>query len=150
MSRDRGRENRTVKLSTDEARARFAAARVARLATTGADGQPHVVPITFAVDGDRICTAVDHKPKTTPNLRRLRNITENPRVALLADHYAEDWAALWWVRVDGRASILTEGQALKRQLDILAERYEQYRKARPAGPVIVIEVVRWTGWAGSS
>ena len=139
-----------MKLTTDDARARLAAARVARLATAGRDGQPHLVPITFAVDGDRICTAVDHKPKTTPNLRRLRNITENPRVALLADHYAEDWAALWWVRVDGRATILTEGRALEHHLDALAERYEQYRHARPAGPVIVIEAERWTGWAGSS
>lgn len=137
-----------MRLTTDETRARFAAARVARLATAGADGRPHVVPITFAVDGDRICTAVDHKPKTTPNLRRLRNIAENPRVALLADHYTEDWAALWWVRVDGRASIVTAGQALERHLDTLAERYEQYRRDRPAGPVIVIDAERWTGWAG--
>lgn len=137
-----------MKLTTQEARARFAAARVARLATVGSDGQPHVVPITFAVDGDRICTAVDHKPKSTRNLRRLRNIEDNPRVALLADHYAEDWAALWWVRVDGRASIVTGGAAVEHHVDLLAQRYEQYRDARPAGPVIVIEAERWTGWAG--
>jgi PPOX class probable F420-dependent enzyme len=146
---ERGRIG-AVKLTTEEAQARFAAARVARLATANRDGQPHVVPITFAVDGDRIYTAVDHKPKTTPNLRRLRNIEENPRVALLADHYAEDWAALWWVRVDGRAVILAGDMVLERHLDALAARYEQYRQERPAGPVIVIEVDRWTGWAGSS
>jgi PPOX class probable F420-dependent enzyme len=139
-----------VKLTTEEARARFAAARVARLATAGKDGQPHLVPITFAVDGDRVYTAVDHKPKTTQNLRRLRNIEENPRVALLADHYAEDWATLWWVRVDGRAIILEGDMVLERHLDALAERYEQYRHARPDGPVIVIEADRWAGWAGSS
>jgi len=138
-----------MKLTTAQARARFAAARVARLATTGSDGQPHVVPVTFAVDGDRICTAVDHKPKTTRNLRRLRNIEENPRVALLADHYAEDWATLWWVRVDGRASIVTDAASVDHHLDLLAGRYEQYRQTRPAGPVIVIEAVRWTGWTGS-
>jgi PPOX class probable F420-dependent enzyme len=139
-----------VKLTTEEAQARFAAARVARLATAGRDGQPHVVPITFAVDGDRIYTAVDHKPKTTRDLRRLRNIEENPHVAVLADHYAEDWATLWWVRVDGRAIILEGDMILERHLDALAERYEQYRQARPEGPVIVIEVDRWSGWAGSS
>ena len=139
-----------MKLTTDDARARFAAARVARLATAGRDGQPHLVPITFAVDGDRIYTAVDHKPKTTQNLRRLRNIEENPRVALLADHYAEEWATLWWVRVDGRAIILEGDMVLERHLDALADRYEQYRQARPEGPVIVIEADRWTGWAGSS
>ena len=138
-----------MKLTTDEARARFSGARVARLATAGSDGQPHVVPITFAVDGDLICTAVDHKPKTTPNLKRLKNIEQNPRVALLADHYAEDWATLWWVRVDGQASIITGGAPLERRLDLLAEKYGQYRQARPAGPVIVIAAERWTGWSGS-
>jgi PPOX class probable F420-dependent enzyme len=111
---------------------------------------PHLVPVTFAVDGDRIYTAVDQKPKTTPNLRRLRNIRENPRVALLADHYSEDWDTLWWVRVDGRASIATDGAALQQPLDLLAERYEQYRRDRPSGPVIVIDAERWTGWAGGS
>jgi PPOX class probable F420-dependent enzyme len=139
-----------VKLTEGEARARFAAARVARLATTGSDGQPHLVPVTFAVDGDQIYTAVDHKPKTTLDLRRLRNIRENPRVALLTDLYAEDWDALWWVRADGTARILEETGTRERPLNLLAERYEQYRKRRPAGPVIVIEADRWTGWAGSA
>ena len=139
-----------MRLTGGEARARLAAARVARLATAGSDGLPHLVPVTFAVHGERIYTAVDHKPKTTPNLRRLRNIRENPRVALLADHYAEDWDTLWWVRVDGRASIVTDGAALQHPLDMLAERYEQYRRDRPAGPVIVIDAERWTGWAGGS
>ena len=94
-----------MRLTEEDARARLTAARVARLATTGADGQPHLVPVTFAVDGELIYVAVDHKPKTTVNLRRLRNIRENPRVAVLADHYAPDWDTLWWVRVDGRASV---------------------------------------------
>ena len=149
-ARARPRENRIVRLTTEDARARFAAQRSARLATAGRDGQPHVVPVTFAVDGDRICTAVDHKPKTTPNLRRLRNIAENPRVALLADHYTDDWAGLWWVRADGRASIVTGETAMQPYLDLLAGRYGQYRQARPAGPVIVIEAERWTGWSGSA
>ena len=139
-----------MRLTTEDARARFAAQRVARLATAGQDGTPHVVPITFAVAGDQICTAVDHKPKTTPNLRRLRNIAENPTVALLADHYEDDWTGLWWVRVDGRASIVTDDTSMQPYLDRLAERYEQYRQARPAGPVIVIEARRWTGWSGSA
>ena len=139
-----------MRLTTEDARARFAAQRAARLATAGLDGQPHVVPVTFAVDGDRICTAVDHKPKASPNLRRLRNIAENPRVALLADHYTDDWAGLWWVRADGHASIVTGETAMEPCLDLLAERYEQYRRTRPAGPVIVIKAGRWTGWSGSA
>ncbi len=96
-----------MRLSGQAARRRLASARVAHLATAAASGQPHVVPVTFAVDGDVIYTAVDHKPKTTVNLRRLRNITENPQVSLLADHYSDDWDALWWARADGRAAILT-------------------------------------------
>ncbi|MGA9834953.1 MAG: TIGR03668 family PPOX class F420-dependent oxidoreductase, partial [Trebonia sp.] len=111
-----------MRLTTEDARARLAAQRVARLATAGRDGQPHLVPVTFAVDGDRICTAVDHKPKTTPNLRRLRNIAENPRVTLLTDHYTDDWAGLWWVRVDGHASVVTDETAMQPYLDLLAER----------------------------
>ena len=137
-----------MRLTEGGARARLGAARVARLATAGSDGQPHVVPVTFAVDGDLIWTAVDHKPKTTVNLRRLRNIRENPQVAVLADHYSEDWDALWWVRVDGRASVLENDDRVRHQVDMLAERYEQYRQTRPTGPVIVIEAERWTGWAG--
>lgn len=139
-----------MRLTEEDARARLSAARVARLATTGADGQPHLVPVTFAVDGDLICVAVDHKPKTTVNLRRLRNIGENPRVAVLADHYAEDWDTLWWVRADGRASIASAEDAMRRPLDLLAARYGQYRDHRPGGPVIVIQVQRWTGWSGGS
>jgi PPOX class probable F420-dependent enzyme len=139
-----------VRLTEEDARARLTAARVARLATTGADGQPHLVPVTFAVDGELIYVAVDHKPKTTVNLRRLRNIRENPRVAVLADHYAQDWDTLWWVRADGRASVMSAEDAIRRPLDLLAARYEQYRENRPEGPVIVIRVHRWTGWSGQS
>jgi PPOX class probable F420-dependent enzyme len=133
-----------MELSEDEARARLAAARVARLATVGADAQPHLVPVTFAADGNRIYTAVDHKPKTTSNLRRLRNIRENPLVAMLADHYAEDWGELWWVRAAGAAHILDNHE---RALDMLMRKYQQYQQQCPEGPVITIEVERWTGWA---
>ncbi len=90
-----------------EARARFAAARVARLATADAGGRPHLVPIAFAVAGDTIYSAVDAKPKRTRALRRLANVRENPAVSLLVDHWdEEDWAALWWVRADGRGRVL--------------------------------------------
>ena len=138
-----------MRLTEEETRTRLAGARVARLATVGGDGQPHLVPVTFAVDGDLIYTAVDYKPKKSANLRRLRNIRENPRVALLVDQYTEDWDALWWVRVDGWASVVDDERGLQDPLDVLAERYEQYRLRRPAGPVIVIQVDRWKGWSSS-
>jgi PPOX class probable F420-dependent enzyme len=136
-------------LTEEETRRRLADARVARLATVGGDGQPHVVPVTFAVEGDLIYTAVDYKPKKSVNLRRLRNIRENPRVALLVDHYAEDWDELWWVRVDGWASVVEDELGLQDPLDVLAGRYEQYRDRRPAGPVILIQADRWKGWSST-
>jgi PPOX class probable F420-dependent enzyme len=138
-----------VNLDSAEARRRFAAAPVARLATVGPEGQPHLVPVTFAADGDLVYTAVDAKPKTTANLRRLRNIAADPRVAMLADHYEADWAALWWARADGTASLLDRPADMAGPLRLLAARYPQYRASPPAGPVICVQVGRWTGWAAS-
>jgi PPOX class probable F420-dependent enzyme len=115
----------------------------------GASGQPHLVPVTFAVDGDRVYTAVDAKPKTTTRLRRLRNIAGNPRVALLADNYEDDWARLWWARADGLASLLDRPADMAVPLQLLAARYPQYRASPPPGPVISVQVARWTGWAAT-
>lgn len=136
-------------MTADEARGRFAAARVARLATIGADGAPHVVPIVFAVERDAIFSAVDAKPKRTTALRRLDNVARDPRVALLADHYDDtDWTALWWVRADGVARVV-EGADAERALALLAVRYAQYRESPPPGPVLAIAVERWSGWAAA-
>jgi PPOX class probable F420-dependent enzyme len=107
------------------------------------------VPVTFAVEGDQVYIAVDHKPKTTTNLRRLRNIRENPQVTLLADHYEEDWDRLWWVRVDGTARVIENGPGGQGPLDALAAKYDQYRHFRPAGPVIVIQATNWMGWSAA-
>ena len=141
---------RTLNLSVDEARRRFSGAAVARLATVRETGQPHLVPVTFAADGDRIYTAVDAKPKTTTNLRRLRNIAAEPRVAMLADHYEQDWAGLWWVRADGVAFLLDRPADMAGPLRLLVARYQQYRASAPAGLVISIRVSRWSGWAASA
>jgi PPOX class probable F420-dependent enzyme len=136
-----------MRLADDEARRRLGAARVARLATVGRPASPHLVPITFAVAGDRIYTAVDAKPKTTRDLQRLRNIRGNPRAAVLADHYDEDWSRLWWVRADGRAAVLEAPDDMAGPIRLLAERYPQYRSSPPAGPVICVVVDHWAGWA---
>ena len=130
-----------------EPRALLAAAHVARLATVGADGWPHLVPITFAVDGEEIVTAVDHKPKRTTRLRRLDNIGANPRVSVLADHYEDDWSKLWWARADGMARIVEPGASEhERAISALGARYPQYVEERPSDSVIVISVSRWSGW----
>jgi PPOX class probable F420-dependent enzyme len=130
-----------------DARARFAAARVARLATADAAGRPHLVPICFAVAGDTVYSAVDEvKPKATRRLRRLANVAANPAVSLLADHYDEDWSALWWVRADGDARVVEAEQA-SAAVELLARRYAQYRESPPEGPVVAVAVERWSGWS---
>jgi PPOX class probable F420-dependent enzyme len=134
-------------LSGAAARARFDAARHAYLATADAGGLPHLVPVTFALLGDALVTAVDHKPKSGARLRRLRNITANPLVSLLVDEYTEDWARLWWARADGVASVLTEPADRAGPVRALVERYPQYAGQPPAGPVIRVDVRRWSGWA---
>lgn len=133
-------------MTPDDARARFAAARVARLATADERRVPHIVPITFALDGDRIVTAIDAKPKRSGPLRRLENVHANPRVCVLVDGYDDDWSRLWWARADGRAEIVEEGPDLARALALLRDRYPQYRSVPITGPAIVVTVERWSGW----
>ena len=136
-----------MRIGADEARQRFGRARAAKLATVAADGQPHLVPVTFAMDEDMIYTAVDAKPKSTRQLRRLSNIEGNPKVCLLADHYSDDWSALWWVRADGTAVVVSDVAAMTAPLRLLARRYRQYEADPPLGPVIAIRVSKWTGWS---
>jgi PPOX class probable F420-dependent enzyme len=128
-------------------RAYLAAARVGRLATVRPDGRPHVVVCCYAVEGDRVWTAVDEKPKSGAPLQRLANIRANPRASLLVDHYEEDWERLWWVRVDGAAAVLEIGNEEERAIALLTARYPQYERARPGGPVIAIAIERITGWS---
>ena len=138
-----------MRMAEAEARRRLGAARVARLATVSGDGRPHLVPVTFALDGDVIYTAVDAKPKSTRDLRRLANLRANPSAAVLADGYSEDWAALWWVRADGDASIIDDRTGMAGPVAALARRYPQYVTDPPAGPVIAILVRRLTGWSAA-
>ncbi|MDQ7909162.1 TIGR03668 family PPOX class F420-dependent oxidoreductase [Phytohabitans sp. ZYX-F-186] len=131
------------------ARHRFAAARVATLATVDSDGAPHVVPVTFAVDGDTVWSAVDAKPKRSRALRRLDNIRANPRVTMLAHHWDEDWSALWWVRADGLAVVTAEPSTVERVAGLLREKYEQYRAVEVPGPVIRVAVDAWRDWSAT-
>jgi PPOX class probable F420-dependent enzyme len=132
----------------DEAtmRARFADAAIGRLATVTADDKPHIVPCCFALSGDIVYSAVDHKPKSTRQLRRITNLRGNPHAALLVDYYDEDWSSLWWVRADGTGRILDTGPDLDRAITLLVAKYDQYRQVPPAGPVIALDIVAWRGW----
>ncbi|HLI16467.1 MAG TPA: TIGR03668 family PPOX class F420-dependent oxidoreductase [Acidimicrobiales bacterium] len=135
-------------MSPAEARRRFATARVARLASADASGRPHLVPVVFALAGDCIYSAVDAKPKRSASLRRLANVAENPAVALLVDHYEEDWSALWWARADGVARLVDAGaEEGAGALALLAARYPQYREQPPPGPVLAVDVRRFSGWS---
>jgi PPOX class probable F420-dependent enzyme len=131
-----------------DAYARFVAARVARLATVTPVGHPHVVPIVFAVIDQVVYSAVDHKPKRTAALQRLANIRSHPATSLLVDRYDDDWTRLWWVRADGRARVLDPDESEARSaVAALQGRYPQHRAQPPTGPVVAVEVERWTGWA---
>jgi PPOX class probable F420-dependent enzyme len=136
-----------VQLDPDQARARFTTAAVARLATVRPDGAPHIVPVCFAVAAGTIYTAVDGKPKRTPDLARLANIAAEPRVALLADHYDDDWTRLWWVRVDGTARRVTDAGERERALAALRTAYRQYAETPPRGAVIAVDPLGFSGWS---
>ncbi len=132
-----------------EMRTRFASAPVARLATVGADGRPHIVPVCFVLDEQTLYFAVDSKPKRTTNLQRLRNIAANPAVSILVDHYEDDWTRLWWVRVDGDARVVTDEVEARKAVKLLTARYSQYRANVPAGPVVAVAIGAVTGWSAS-
>jgi PPOX class probable F420-dependent enzyme len=124
-------------------------ARVGRLATADAGARPLVVPVCYVFDGARIYSAVDAKPKSTRNLRRLRNIADNPHVALVVDVWDEDWSRLAWVIVEGRAEVLHGGADFPPAIDLLVAKYPQYRTLpldRTSGAVIAITPDRVLAW----
>lgn len=135
----------------DDARARelFATHPVARLATVRPDGSPHLVPVTFAMDGDVVYTAVDAKPKRTQHLQRIVNLRHDARCTLLVDHYDDDWSQLWWVRVDGHADVRDVRAAADPGLAALARKYPQYANAPPRGPMIAIRITGWNVWTAT-
>jgi PPOX class probable F420-dependent enzyme len=128
-------------------RRRLTAARVGRLATTGADGRPHAVPVCFALLDDIVYSAVDHKPKRHRRLRRLANIEATGHACLLVDEYGEDWSTLWWVRVDGLGRIVDDPAETARALSALAGKYPQYRDRPPEGPVVAVDITGLAGWS---
>ena len=136
-------------METAELRRRFAASPVARMSTVRPDGGPHVVPIVFALVGDTVFSAVDAKPKRSTELQRLVNVRAEPRCALLVDRYDDDWHVLWWVRADGHGEVLDAPPAGHPGIQALVQRFPQYRDQPPSGPLLVVTVQRWTGWAST-
>jgi PPOX class probable F420-dependent enzyme len=125
------------------------AQRVAHLATADARGVPHVVPVCFALAEGVLYITIDEKPKRSggPPLKRLRNIVENPAVAVIADRYDEDWTRLGWVMLRGHAEILAGGAEHDRAQALLCARYPQLRAMNIAThPVIALRLERVTSW----
>jgi PPOX class probable F420-dependent enzyme len=133
-------------MDRDLATQRVRDARVGRLGTVTLAGWPHLVPVCFTLVGDIVYSAVDAKPKSTVALRRLRNIEETPATCLLVDHYDENWADLWWVRLDGSARVVGSGPESERAQDALRSKYRQYETVAIPGPVIALEISGWTTW----
>ncbi|MEU5015893.1 TIGR03668 family PPOX class F420-dependent oxidoreductase [Streptomyces angustmyceticus] len=142
------------RMTSGQARERFDRARIARLATVDASGRPHLVPTVFALTGDTVVCAVDHKPKRSARLRRLANIRAHGEVCLLVDGYDEDWHRLWWARADGTAAVLPpagESAVSARYVELLVRKYRrQYADRPPEGAVVEIAVGRWSGWRATS
>jgi PPOX class probable F420-dependent enzyme len=136
-------------MDSAELRRRFASSPVARLSTVRPDGGPHVVPIVFVLVEDTVFSAVDAKPKRSTNLQRLVDVRADPRCALVVDHYEDDWRRLWWVRADGAGEVVDTPPAEHPGIQALRQRSPQYRDEPPSGPLLVVTVARWTGWAST-
>ena len=127
----------------------IASARVAHLATADSNAVPHVIPICFAYDGSFFYSAIDQKPKRTygMNLKRTRNILSNPQVALILDHYEEEWSQLWYVLIKGQGELLQSGQEHRTAIELLRQKYPQYRTMDIEGnPVIKIKPTAIVSW----
>ena len=129
-----------------EALDRLASAEYAHLATITPEGEPHIVAVTFVVVGDTLATMVDHKLKTTQRLQRVVNVERNPKASLLVDHYSDDWSTLWWVRVDGPATVHYNDEYWRKAGDALVAKYAQYTEDRPEGPAIRLAIERVSSW----
>jgi PPOX class probable F420-dependent enzyme len=138
---------------TAAVRAQVAAMRVAHLATAH-DNAPALVPICFVLQGDRLYTAIDAKPKSVPpeRLRRVRHLRANPRAAILADHYDEDWSRLWFVLLEGSVRLLERGAEHARAIAALRRKYAQYRAPLLADGALVIalDVAAWRYWRAAA
>ncbi|HTT37206.1 MAG TPA: TIGR03668 family PPOX class F420-dependent oxidoreductase [Burkholderiales bacterium] len=139
-------------LSDDERRF-LAQQRIAHLATADRRAVPHVVPVCFVVSERTLYITIDEKPKrgSSATLKRLRNIAENPAVAVVVDRYDEDWTRLGWVSLHGRAEILTEGTEHDDAQALLRSRYRQLEAMQIAQhPVIAVRIERTTSWGDLS
>jgi PPOX class probable F420-dependent enzyme len=127
------------------ARELLATARVARLAFVDAEDRPRVLPVTYAVAGGSVWSAIDDKPKRAAEPARVRYLRRRPEAALCADRYSEDWSRLAWVQLLGRVAVVAVEEAPD-AMAALAERYPAYRERTPPGPLLQLSVERAVSW----
>ncbi len=138
----------------DDVRPQLESARAGHLATASPDGDPHLIPVVFALVGDHVYIAIDEKPKTTLRLRRLTNIESNPRAALLVDHYDDDWSRLWWILLRGPADALWPSQwdesEARTAISALRNKYPQYAEmGLEERPLLRLRAERVTAWSAT-
>jgi PPOX class probable F420-dependent enzyme len=137
-------------LTRSEAISRARSGVVGRMATVTPEGKPHVVPFVFVLLGDerhlRAYWAVDQKPKKAGRIRRIENLKANPALEFVVDGYAQDWDLLWWVRVSGRARMVDSDVERAQAIAALSNKYPQYVRAPPGGPVIAVDVQAISSW----
>jgi PPOX class probable F420-dependent enzyme len=141
-------------MDSGEALTRVRAARVGRMATVTRSNRPHVVPFVFVLvehgDARVAYWAVDHKPKRSADLKRIRNLEANPAVEFVVDGYEEDWGRLWWVRCSGTARVVDSESERRSALRALGEKYPQYEVDPPDGPVVAIDIDAIRSWDGAT
>jgi PPOX class probable F420-dependent enzyme len=125
------------------------AERVARLAYLDSDDRPRVLPVTFALSGGDVWSAIDEKPKRTPEPARIRYLRRRPEAALLVDVYDDEWTRLAWVQLLGRVE-LVPADASPAAMTALAEKYEQYSARTPPGPLLRLAVERALHWRAAT
>ena len=127
-------------------------ARIGRLATVDPNSHPHVVPVCFVYIEGAAYSVLDAKPKRVPatQLRRVRNLLNNPNLQLLIDHYDEDWTRLRYVQLRGQASLLQPGPEHASALAALRDKYHQYLAMDlEDAPIVKLTVDGWVSWSGS-
>ena len=134
---------------TDQVRGFLHHHRVARFATAEPNGQPHVVPICYVVSDNSVYFTIDKKPKqlTDKPLKRIRNLQNNPHVALVVDRYEDDWTQLGWVMVQGDAALLDDGEEHTKAQRLLKARYPQLHGMQINDlPVIAVRIKHVVSW----
>ncbi len=122
-------------------------ARVAVLGTIGPRGEPHLVPVCYALHEGAIVIAADEKPKRPGTLARFRNVARDPRCTLLVQRYSDDWAGLAWVRIEGTGALIETGRTAPLALAALRARYAQYAPMDlESRMLLTIETLRVVSW----